>query len=70
MKEKKKVYLTKRIMERASHAAVNRAAKRTMAVMGYNVVVVNNRVAKKFADGRIEYIGSLSSAHNTKVILD
>lgn len=72
MKEKQEPYLTKRIIARASRAAVQRAAERTMEVMGYNVEVIKGKVVKRFADGHTEQIEALpkASSRKKKVILD
>lgn len=52
-------YLTKRILIQAAKKAFSEAAKQTMKVMGYNVIIQGDWVVKKFQDGTIEKISKL-----------
>lgn len=66
-----KPYLTKRILEAAARRGFRAAAKETMAVMGYNVIVKDDWVVKIFPDGSIEKIKPLNSKNgHHKLILD
>ena len=67
----RKPYLTKRILEAAARRGFREAAKETMAVMGYNVIVKADWVVKIFPDGTIEKIKPLNSKNgHHKLILD
>ncbi|MGV3529820.1 MAG: hypothetical protein ACO1OO_13050 [Flavisolibacter sp.] len=59
-KGKQKPYLTKRILAKATKAAVKKAAKKTMKVMGYSVVAQNGWIIRKYADGKIERISRIA----------
>lgn len=61
--------LTKKILKEAASVGFSKAAAKTMKVMGYNVIVKNGWVVKKFADGRIQKISKLKT-NNNPVILD
>ena len=61
--------LTKKILKEAASVGFSKAAAKTMKVMGYNVIVQNGWVVKKFADGRIQKISKLKT-NNNPVILD
>jgi|GEM_PF-1660702 len=61
--------LTKKILKEAASLGFSKAAAKTMKVMGYNVIVKNGWVVKKFADGRIQKISKLKT-NNNPVILD
>ena len=64
-------YLTKRILTSAAKSGFSSAAAATMQAMGYNVIVQNGWVVKKFADGRIEKITKLETANTrTSIALD
>lgn len=52
-------YLTKRILIKAAKKAFSNAAKQTMKVIGYNVIVQGDWVVKKHQDGTIEKISKL-----------
>ena len=66
-----KLYLTKRILETAARRGFREAAKETMMVMGYNVIVKDDWVVKIFPDGTIEKIKPLNSKNGyQKLILD
>ena len=66
----KRAYLTKRILISAARSAIRKAAKETMDIMGYNVVVKNGWVVKIYPDGTIEKLERLESPENTKLVLD
>lgn len=51
-----KVYLTKRMVLRAARRGIKAASQETMKVMGYNVLVMDGWVVKKYLDGTIEQI--------------
>lgn len=55
----KENYLTTRMLVRAANSAVRDAAEETLKIMGYNVVVMNGWVVKKYADGKVERIEKL-----------
>ena len=55
-------YLTKRILIQVAKKAFSEAAKQTMKVMGYNVIVQGDWVVKKHQDGTIEKISKLERA--------
>jgi hypothetical protein len=61
--------LTRKILKEAASVGFSKAADKTMKVMGYNVIVKNGWVVKKFADGRIQKISKLKT-NNNPVILD
>lgn len=61
--------LTKKILKEAASVGFSKAAAKTMKVMGYNVIVKDGWVVKKFADGRIQKISKLKT-NNNPVILD
>lgn len=61
--------LTRKILKEAASVGFSKAAAKTMKVMGYNVIVKNGWVVKKFADGRIQKISKLKT-NNNPVILD
>ncbi len=61
--------LTKEILIKAASIGFAKAAAKTMKVMGYNVIVKDGWVIKKFADGRIEKISRLET-NNNPVVLD
>lgn len=55
-------YLTKRIVVSKARAAGKKAAENAMKVMGYVVVVENNEVVRKNADGTKEVIALIEQA--------
>jgi hypothetical protein len=61
--------LTKEILKQAASVGFSKAAAKTMKVMGYNVIVKDGWLVKKFADGRIQKISKLKT-NNNPVILD
>ena len=61
--------LTKKILIKAASVGFSKAAAKTMKVMGYNIIVKDGWVVKKFADGRIEKISKLEKT-NKPVSLD
>jgi hypothetical protein len=64
-------YLTKRILIQAANKGFSNAAKQTMKVLGYNVIVQGDWVVKKYQDGKIEKISELEkSKTKTKFNLD
>jgi hypothetical protein len=69
-RSKKRAYLTKRILISAARTGGRKAAKETMDIMGYNVVVKNGWVVKVYPDGTIEKLERLESTENTKLVLD
>lgn len=68
-KEKTSDPLTKKILIKAASEGFSKAAAQTMKVMGYNVIVKDGWVVKKFADGSIKKISKLEQT-NKPVILD
>jgi hypothetical protein len=66
--QKRRNYLTKRILISAATNGFTEAAARTMEVMGANVIVQNGWVVRKLADGNIERIAKIK--HPPKVTLD
>ena len=64
-------YLTKRILTAAAKNGFTKAAEETVAVMGFNVIVHEGWVVKKYADGRIERMKKLATTKPTKsLVLD
>lgn len=64
-------YLTKRILTVAAKNGFTQAAEETVAVMGFNVVVHEGWVVRKYADGRIERMNKLAKTKLTKsLVLD
>ena len=61
--------LTKKILIEAASIGFAKAAAKTMKVMGYNVIVKDGWIVKKFADGRIRRISKLKT-NNNSVVLD
>ena len=61
--------LTKKILIKAASVGFSKAAAKTMKVMGYNIIVKDGWVVKKFADGRIKKISKLEKT-NKPVSLD
>jgi phage-related protein len=61
--------LTKKILKEAASVGFSKAAAKTMQVMGYNVIVQDGWVVKKFADGSIKKISKIKTTNNP-VILD
>ena len=61
--------LTKKILIEAASVGFSQAAAKTMQVMGYNVIVKDGWVVKKFADGSIKKISKLKTT-DKPVILD
>lgn len=51
-----KEYLTKRVVDRASRKGMKAASEETMEVMGYNVIVKDGWVVKKYKNGSIEQL--------------
>jgi hypothetical protein len=49
-----KGYLTKRVVDRATRRGIKAASQETMKIMGYNVIVKDGWVVKKYQDGTIE----------------
>jgi len=56
---KPKLYLTKRILVSVAKKGVREAAKETMEIMGYNLIVKDGWVVKKYADGSIENVAPI-----------
>lgn len=54
------VYLTKRVLLAKAKSAGKKAELKAMHAMGFTVVVMDKRVVRKFADGRIEPIAKIS----------
>lgn len=67
---KRKPYLTKRMVIGAAKSGVKAAAKETMAVMQYTIVVENGWVVRKNADGTIEKLEPVDQPVNPIVKLD
>ncbi len=61
--------LTKTILIKAASIGFAKAAAKTMKVMGYNVIVKDGWIVKKFANGRIQKISKLET-NNNPVVLD
>ena len=53
---RKTAYLTRRILVQAAKAGSKEAAVRTMKAMGYNVIVLNGAVVRKYPNGSIQEI--------------
>ena len=68
-KAKNRDPLTKKILKEAASVGFSKAAAKTMKVMGYNVIVQDGWVVKKFANGHIKKISKLETT-NKPVILD
>ena len=68
--KRKHNYLTKRILVSAAKTGFAKASKRTMKVMGKNVIVKDGWVVRIFADGHIERISKLESNNNNHLALD
>ena len=69
-KSNKRPYLTKRILVSAARSGIRKAAKETMDIMGFNVIVKDGWVVKIYPDGTIEKLERLESPENTKLVLD
>jgi hypothetical protein len=52
-------YLTKRVTVSRAKAAGKVATEKAMRVMGYVVVAENNKIVKKYLDGRVEVIAAI-----------
>ncbi|MBC7535299.1 MAG: hypothetical protein H7258_06365 [Ferruginibacter sp.] len=52
-------YLTTRILKKASSTGFTEAARKTMEVMGYNVVARNGWIMKIFSDGSTQNISEI-----------
>ncbi|MDB5122381.1 MAG: hypothetical protein JWP94_510 [Mucilaginibacter sp.] len=64
-------YLSKRIVLRAIKRGSKDIAGETMQLMGYNVVVHDGWVVKKYSDGRFERIEPVEAAeHEGTLALD
>lgn len=61
--------LTRMILKEAAAVAFSKAAAETMKVMGYNVIVKDGWVVKKFANGSVKKISKLKTT-GKRVILD
>lgn len=55
-------YLTKRLVVAKAKAAGRKAEENAMEVMGYIVVVENNEVVRKYADGTREVVAPIEQA--------
>ncbi|HEY4110405.1 hypothetical protein [Puia sp.] len=66
----KQPYLTKRILVSAARSGIRKAAKETMEIMGFVVIVKDGWVVKKYRDGKIEKLERLESPENTRLVLD
>ena len=55
-------YLTKRIVLSKARAAGKKAAENAMETMGYVVVVENNELVRKFADGTRQVVAPIEQA--------
>jgi hypothetical protein len=69
-KTNRPLYLTKRILVSAARSGIRKAAKETMDIMGFVVIVENGWVVKKYRDGKIEKLERLESPENTNLVLD
>jgi len=58
------VYLTKRIIVRATSKGMKVASKETMDIMGHNVIAQDDWVVRKYKDGSIEPITKIPSPSN------
>ena len=69
--KRKDNYVTKRIVRSVAKSAFTKAAKVSMAVMGYNVVAERGWIVKKYADGRIEKLNPIPNNNSTiNIVLD
>ena len=60
-------YLTKRHIKSASRKGFEEASKQAMETAGSIVVVENRKVVRKYSDGRIEELETLSKPPKAKV---
>ena len=68
---KKENYITKRIVKRVAKSAFTKAAKESMAIMGYNVIAHEGWIVKKYADGKIEKLNPIPNYYsNANIVLD
>lgn len=64
-------YITKRILLRTSHRAIDLASKEAMRIAGYIVKVQNGWVVREYKDGTIQKILKLSpKVKPQEIILD
>jgi len=63
-KKERAPYLTKRLTVSAAKRGVRAAAKETMEVMGYTVTSQNGNIVKKYQDGRVEIIGTITEVND------
>jgi hypothetical protein len=69
--EKKKAYLTKRVLTRAIGKATKNVSTEAMNLKGYVIQVENGWVIKIGKDGKREKISRLNrAANNKKIVLD
>jgi hypothetical protein len=68
-KVREEAYLTKKTLVSAAKRGFRKAARETIAVMGYNVIVEDGWVVKKFPDGSISKIKKLQTERQ-KLVLD
>jgi hypothetical protein len=57
-----KEYLTKRVVARATKKGMKAASEETMKIMGYNVIVKDGWVVKKYKDGTIEQLEKVADS--------
>ena len=71
VRARSKVYLTKRILASVASRGFKEAAATTTAVLGYNVIVKDGWVVKKYSSGAIEQIKPIHiPSLNRKIVLD
>lgn len=59
-----KGYLTKRVVDRATRRGIKAASQETMKIMGYNVIVKDGWVVKKYQDGTIEKLEKVAESES------
>ena len=68
---KEPAYITKRILLRTSHRAIDLASKKAMRIAGYIVKVQDGWVVREYKDGTIQKILKLSpKVKPQEIILD
>ena len=62
-------YLTKRILNTAAKTGFKKGADNTMEIMGFNVIVHQGWVVKKYRDGRIARIKKLDKTPTERALV-
>lgn len=63
-------YLTKQVLKAASATGFTEAAKKTMEVMGYNLIVRNGWLVKLYSNGTVEKIKQIDKDNSSFLALD